>query len=100
MFLVLVEDWRRVAEDYLLVVREGDQLYVLDSKQDAFEDPNQTQRYKPLLAVNSEGGWLFGRRNDGGGVNISYANLRGAGMYGQGPQPVDTGGAQPAAGRR
>jgi predicted transglutaminase-like cysteine proteinase len=78
MYLVLVQDWWRVAEDYLLVVRDGDQVYVLDSKQDAFEDASQTSRYVPLLAFSADGGWLFAKRRHGrsGGLNASVSNLR------------------------
>ena len=76
MYLVLVQDWWRVAEDYLLVVRDGDQVYVLDSKQDRFEDPSQTSRYVPLLAFSSDGGWIFGRRRRAGVMSVSYASLQ------------------------
>lgn len=101
MFLVLVEDWRHVAEDYLLVIRDGEGLYVLDSKQNAFEDPNQTRRYVPLLAVSADGGWIFGRRGVPGALGFSVANLRSVASVSATPIAVDPARGQPGvAGRR
>ncbi|HZZ35097.1 MAG TPA: hypothetical protein VFE03_05185 [Caulobacteraceae bacterium] len=102
MFLVLVEDWRLVAEDYLLAVRDGGQVYVLDSKQDEFEDPAQTSRYRPLVALGSQGRWIFGRRrhDPAGKVNVNLASLRGLNLgYSAAPQ-ANAQTVQPVADRR
>ncbi|HEX7758901.1 MAG TPA: transglutaminase-like cysteine peptidase [Caulobacteraceae bacterium] len=77
MYLVLVRDWGRVADDALLAVRDGDQVYVLDSKQDDFLQPSQTGRYFPVLAFSAEGTWIFGRRQaDITTTRVSYTDLR------------------------
>jgi predicted transglutaminase-like cysteine proteinase len=70
LFLVLVRDWSRVADDALLAVRDGDAVYVLDSKRDDLLDAVRTDRYFPVVAFNAEGTWLFGRRRTGGAAEV------------------------------
>ncbi|HWA61757.1 MAG TPA: transglutaminase-like cysteine peptidase [Caulobacteraceae bacterium] len=62
MFLVLVRDWAEVKDDAVLAVRDGDEVYVLGSRQDAPIDPARTERYFPTFALGSDGAWIFGRR--------------------------------------
>jgi predicted transglutaminase-like cysteine proteinase len=62
LYLVLVRDLRRVRTDALLAVRDGDQFYILDSKQDALISGAEVGHYFPVMAFNSEGQWIFGRR--------------------------------------
>lgn len=74
LFLVLVRDWSRVSDDAFLAVRDGDAVYVLDSKRDDLLDPTQTERYFPVVAFSAEGTWLFGRRRSAA-VRGPYADL-------------------------
>jgi predicted transglutaminase-like cysteine proteinase len=62
LYLVLVSDIQRLRPDALLVVRDEDRVYVLDSKQDAFVDERLVGRYLPTLALGYEGKWIFGHR--------------------------------------
>ena len=62
MFLVLVRDAWRTADDALLLVRVDNRLYLLDSKQNQFVDASQRGRYVPVLAFSAEGRWIFGSR--------------------------------------
>jgi predicted transglutaminase-like cysteine proteinase len=64
LYLVLTRDWAREADDALLVVRNGDagEAYVLDSRADAVLPADRTDRYFPVLALNAEGAWVFGKR--------------------------------------
>lgn len=62
MFMVLVRDWAREADDALLVVRDGGDVYVLDSRRDAPLQSGRSDRYFPVVALNVDGTWVFGRR--------------------------------------
>jgi predicted transglutaminase-like cysteine proteinase len=85
MFLVLVRDASRTADDAVLLVRVRDQLYVLDSKQDQFLDAGERGRYVPVLAFSAEGRWVFGTRRRAPPIappqtrRFSYAALLDAG---------------------
>jgi predicted transglutaminase-like cysteine proteinase len=70
VFLVLVRDWSRVADDALLAVRDGGKVYVLDSKADALLDAAHTDRYFPVLAFSADGAWIFGRRTTSAGGTL------------------------------
>jgi len=62
MFMVLVRDWAREADDALLVVRDGAEVYVLDSRRDTPLGSGRSDRYFPVVALNVDGVWVFGRR--------------------------------------
>ncbi|MGA0602162.1 hypothetical protein ACO2Q3_15755 [Caulobacter sp. KR2-114] len=77
LFVVLVRDWAREADDALLVVRDGPDAYVLDSRHDAPLAPGHTDRYFPVLALNVDGAWVFGRRQAGGAAGLDQATFIG-----------------------
>ena len=62
LYVVLASDIQRLKPDALLVVRDGDGVYVLSSRQDAFVDDRQVGLYVPIIALGYEGKWIFGHR--------------------------------------
>lgn len=84
LYLVLVSDIQRLRPDALLVVRDEDRVYVLDSKQDTLIDQHQVGRYLPIIALGYEGKWIFGQRIGGRRINVA-ANQGRAGGADDGP---------------
>ena len=78
MFMVLVRDWAREADDALLVVRDAGEVYVLDSRRDAPLGSGHSDRYFPVVALNVDGAWVFGRRT-AGAASSDLATLASAG---------------------
>lgn len=66
LYLVLASDIRRYQPDALLVVRDGSDTYVLDSRQAALLDERRTGLYLPIIALGYDGKWIFGHRADNG----------------------------------
>ena len=89
LYLVLVSDIQRLRPDALLVVRDGADVYVLDSKQDAFVDDQLAGRYVPIIALGYEGRWIFGHRV-GQPMSVA-ANQRRAGVATGVPAALDVG---------
>jgi predicted transglutaminase-like cysteine proteinase len=75
LYLVLASDIRRYKPDALLVVRDGRDVYVLDSSQDAILDERQSGLYLPIIALGYDGKWIFGRHADGrpAGLDVGRA---------------------------
>jgi predicted transglutaminase-like cysteine proteinase len=71
MSMVMVRDLARLTTDALLVVRDGERVYVLGGRANELVDANETGRYFPVLAFSSEGQWLFGRRGGAGPRRIA-----------------------------
>ena len=74
LYVVLASDIQRLKPDALLVVRDGDGVYVLSSRQDAFVDDRQAGLYVPIIALGYEGKWIFGHRVDQPGAAGAPAN--------------------------
>jgi predicted transglutaminase-like cysteine proteinase len=63
LYLVLARDMRRkMADDALVVVRDGDRVYVLDSRQDALVSADEAGLFLPVLSLGADGRWIFGKR--------------------------------------
>ena len=66
MYLTLVRDLRRQADHAVLVVRVGQDAYVLDSDEDTLLKPAELKRFRPVVAFSEDGRWIFGRRTQEG----------------------------------
>lgn len=79
VYLVLASDIQRLKPDALVVVRDGDGVYVLSSRQDAFVDEQQVGLYVPIIALGYEGKWIFGHKpSDSLAANQGRANAASA----------------------
>lgn len=60
MYLTLARDLVRNADHAVLVVRIGEQDYLLDSATDALLPADTSHDYRPTMSFNSESAWLHG----------------------------------------
>lgn len=62
MFLVLVQERRRPMEHAVLAVRRGNDVYVLDSRQDSVRPAGETADYVPRFSFSGDFAWVYGRQ--------------------------------------
>jgi len=63
MYLTLVRDLRRQEDHAVLVVRVGQDSYVLDSDENTLLRQDELTRFRPVVAFSENGRWIFGRRS-------------------------------------
>ena len=57
MYLTLVRDLRRQEDHAVLVVRVGEDAYVLDSDENTLLRPDEIRRFRPVVAFSEDGRW-------------------------------------------
>jgi predicted transglutaminase-like cysteine proteinase len=60
MYLVIVDDLVRRADHALLIVRIGDQMWVLDNETDKILNAQQVVDYRPIFSYGATGSWIHG----------------------------------------
>lgn len=60
MFLTVARDLARNADHALLVVRDGDRMWLLDNNTDRLLDAREANDYRPILSYSAGGKWLHG----------------------------------------
>lgn len=69
MYLVVVRDTAVRDDHMLLVVRQDDQLYALDSRSDRLLDATQPSDYRPIMSFSRNRAWFHGYATGGAAVS-------------------------------
>jgi predicted transglutaminase-like cysteine proteinase len=71
MYLTLVRDLRRQEDHAVLVVRVGQDAYVLDSDENTLLRQDELTRFRPVVAFSENGRWIFGHRSKQGEAEMA-----------------------------